>query len=130
MTGGWTVIAVPEVHEWLNALRAADPGSYEQVLQAIRVLTIEGPALGRPLVDTLDGCTPNNLKELRPGSRGRTEIRILFLFDPRRQAVLLAAGDKAGRWDRWYRTAVRAAESRYRAYLSTIGHAETDRRLP
>ncbi|GAA2109618.1 type II toxin-antitoxin system RelE/ParE family toxin [Actinomadura alba] len=130
MTGSWTVIAVPEVHEWLMTLNDTDPGSYEQVLQAIRVLTVEGPALGRPLVDTLANCTLNNLKELRPGSRGRTEIRILFLFDPRRQAVLLVAGDKSGQWNRWYRTAIRAAEARYQAYLENIGDAETDRRFP
>jgi Phage derived protein Gp49-like (DUF891) len=38
----------------------------------------------------------SNLKELRPGSAGRSEIRILYIFDPKRNAVLLVAGDKAG----------------------------------
>ena len=35
-----------------------------------------------------------------PGSRGRSEVRILFVFDPWRSAILLVAGDKAGSWDR------------------------------
>jgi len=35
----------------------------------------------------------SDLKELRPGSAGRSEIRILYIFDPRRNAVLLVAGD-------------------------------------
>ena len=39
----------------------------------------------------------SNLKELRPGSAGRSGIRILYIFDPRRNTVLLAAGDKAGK---------------------------------
>lgn len=42
------------------------------------------------------------MKELRPGSSGRTELRILFAFDPARQAIMLIAGDKSGNWKRWY----------------------------
>ena len=41
------------------------------------------------------------MKELRPGSAGRSEIRILFAFDSKRRAILLIAGDKAGRWKQW-----------------------------
>jgi len=36
------------------------------------------------------------MKELRPPSSGTTEIRLLFAFDPRREAIFLVAGDKAG----------------------------------
>jgi hypothetical protein len=43
----------------------------------------------------------------------------LFIFDPKRQAVLLVAGDKAGHWTRWYRDAVKLAEDRYARYLAT-----------
>lgn len=39
--------------------------------------------LGRPLVDTIKGSRHKNMKELRPGSAGRSEIRILFAFDPK-----------------------------------------------
>ena len=37
----------------------------------------------------------------------------LNIFDPRRNAVLLVAGDKAGQWDVWYRTAIPLAGHRY-----------------
>jgi len=57
--------------------------------------------------------------ELRRGSAGRTEMRILYIFDPRRQAVLLVAGDKAGRWSRWYDDAIKLAEDRYERYRAT-----------
>jgi len=61
------------------------------------------------------GCI--NLKELRPGSSGGSEVRILFIFDPARSVVLLVAGDKSGRWREWYREAVPAAEAAYEGYL-------------
>lgn len=44
-------------------------------------------------------------------------MRILFIFDPVRNAVLLVAGDKSGRWQEWYRKAIPAAEAAYEAYL-------------
>ena len=76
-----------------------------------------GPELGRPLADRVRHTRLSNLKELRPGSAGRSEIRILYIFDPRRNAVLLAAGDKAGKWEAWYRQAIPLAEQRYEDYL-------------
>lgn len=57
------------------------------------------------------------MKELRAPSVGRTEIRILFVFDPWRSAVLLVAGDKSGQWSRWYREAIPEAEQFYVTYL-------------
>jgi hypothetical protein len=41
----------------------------------------------------------------------------LFIFDPVRNAVLLVAGDKAGRRKEWYVEAIPAAEAAYAAYL-------------
>lgn len=61
-----------------------------------------------------------NLKELHPGSSGRSEIRILFAFDPRRQAILLVAGDKAGAWKKWYATNIPLAEERLDAHLHAL----------
>jgi hypothetical protein len=44
-------------------------------------------------------------------------VRILFIFDPVRNAVLLVAGDKSGRWNEWYRQAIPVAEALYEQYL-------------
>ena len=44
-------------------------------------------------------------------------MRILFIFDPVRNAVLLVAGDKSGRWNEWYREAIPTAEALYDQYL-------------
>jgi hypothetical protein len=76
------------------------------------------------VVGTVHAAPPGTavvrLKELRPGSAGGSEIRILFAFDPVRRAVLLVAGDKAGNWQRWYDINIPVAERRYRAHLADL----------
>jgi hypothetical protein len=79
-----------------------------------------GPHPRRPVVDRIKGSSLHNLKELRPGSAGGSEVRILFVFDPLRQAVLLVAGDKSGAWKTWYPKAIADAERRYAEYLQDI----------
>jgi hypothetical protein len=69
-------------------------------------------------VDSVTGSKLANLKELRPPSGGRGDIRILLVFDPWRSAVLLVAGDKSGQWAKWYRTAIPLAEQLYDEYLA------------
>lgn len=91
--------------------------NWATVAEAIDRLLDEGPALGRPLADRIAGSELHNLKELRPRSSGGSEVRILFIFDPVRNAVLLVAGDKSGRWKEWYAEAIPAAEATYKAYL-------------
>ncbi|MFJ1458243.1 type II toxin-antitoxin system RelE/ParE family toxin [Nocardia sp. N2S4-5] len=76
-----------------------------------------GPGVGASAGRPDQGSSLHNLKELRPGSVGASEIRVLFIFDPERKAVLLVAGDKAGNWSGWYRTAIGRAEQRYKKYL-------------
>ena len=114
----WTVILVDEVTNWYLDLVSKEPATAELVAAAIDLLEADGPTLGRPLVDSVEGSSIRNLKELRPGSRGRSEIRILFAFDPERQAVLLVAGDKAGNWTKWYEDNIPVAERRFEGWLS------------
>jgi hypothetical protein len=112
----WEIYLTNEVDAWLDAL-TGDDATYRQVVYAIEALAEAGPNIGRPLVDRIKGSSIHNLKELRPGSSGRTEVRILFVFDPWRSAVLLVAGDKAGDWSGWYRGAIPRAEHLYWIYL-------------
>jgi hypothetical protein len=107
----------PAFERWANALDQADA---EALLAAIRILRDHGPALGRPLVDTVNGSRHKNMKELRPGSTGRTEVRVLFAFDPKRRAILLVGGDKANAWSRWYEVNVPIADERYDAHLRCV----------
>ncbi len=63
---------------------------------------------------------PGCVKELRPGSAGTSEIRMIFAFDPVREAVFLVAGDKSGQWRSWYRTAIRLADARFEEHLTRL----------
>jgi hypothetical protein len=67
------------------------------------------------------------MKELRPPSSGTTEIRMLFAFDPRREAIVLVAGDKAGNWDGWYRRAIPVADQRFTEHLRALEEKEANK---
>lgn len=111
----WQVIVLDEVKVWLQSL---DEKSLLAVLQALEILRIEGPNLGRPLVDRISGSLISNLKELRPlGGSGRQTFRLLFVFDTNRQAVILIGGDKQGNWRAWYTRAIEVAEFRYLRFI-------------
>ena len=112
----WQVKVTEEYASWFTALVKDDLASATQVAQAVAALREEGPALGRPLVDRIKGSKIHHLKELRPGSAGRTEIRVIFAFDPTRSVLLLIGGDKAGNWQRWYRENIPRAEQLYLDY--------------
>lgn len=116
-SSGWVVEFHPEFEEWVNSLVQTDQ---EALLAAIRILRDHGPALGRPLVDTVRGSHHNNMKELRPGSTGRTEVRVLFAFDPTRRAILLVGGDKSGDWSGWYQANVPVADDRFDEHLRQL----------
>lgn len=113
----WEIYVTDPVRDWLHDLRSTDRKTSNLVQAALDILAALGPALGRPLVDSIQGSLIANMKELRPGSSGRSEIRILFVFDPWRSAILLVAGDKSGQWDRWYRQAIPEAERLYAVYV-------------
>jgi hypothetical protein len=72
--------------------------------------------LGRPTVDRVIGSKFHNMKELRPAG---TSVRILFVFDPQRQAILLLGGDKAGNWRSWYDKNIPVPDERYARWLAT-----------
>jgi len=77
-----------------------------------------------PLADRLRGSL-HNTKELRPGSAGSTEVRILFCFDRRRQAVLLGAGDKSGQWQEDVTAQMHVSQSRVsRIERGPLDHVE------
>lgn len=107
----WDVYLLEEVDRWYQTL---DAHSAATVAGAIDLLEQQGPSLGRPTVDKISGSRIHNMKELRPAA---TSIRILFVFDPQRQAILLLGGDKAGDWKDWYDKNIPIAEQRYEDWL-------------
>jgi hypothetical protein len=57
------------------------------------------------------------MKELR--SVGGN-LRVLFAFDPARQAILLVGGDKTGRWREWYRESIPVADDLYDKHMEQL----------
>jgi len=112
----WEVEVSDEFREWYDALTVEEWASVNGAVDALEQL---GPALGRPLVDTLRGSRYPNMKELRVQHEGKP-YRILFAFDPRRSAYLILGGDKTGA-AKWYEEAIRRADAIYGKHLEEIG---------
>jgi hypothetical protein len=77
-----------------------------------------GPALRRPLVGSIGTSRRHNMKEAR--SVGG-HLRALFVFDPRRRAVVLLGGDKAGNWKGWYKQNIPLADRLYDRHVHSLG---------
>src|SRR3979490_2613848 len=91
-----------------------------EILALSRLLQQFGPQLGRPRVDTLDGSSHANMKELR-FSATDGEWRVAFAFDPKRRAILLVAGDKSGGSEkRFYRQLIAKADERFDGHLARL----------
>ena len=110
----WEVEVTDEFREWFEDL---DGDAQEAIGEAVAALERDGPALGRPFVDTVTRSRHANMKELRPPAR---HIRVLFAFDPRRMAILLIGGDKSGRWRTWYDKSIPIADRLYDQHLRTL----------
>ena len=90
------------------------------ILARSRLLRQLGPQLGRPRVDTLNGSRHANMKEMR-FSAADGEWRLVFAFDPARNAILLVAGDKSGGSSRrFYRTLIAKADERFDRHLARL----------
>jgi hypothetical protein len=87
----WDIYQTDEVAAWLRELQGSDPKTASLVDDAIYTLSVSGPALGRPLVDTIANSKIANLKEFRArfpwAQRGPRPVRIrpVALGDPARR---------------------------------------------
>lgn len=110
----WEVECTDEFVGWYDGLTDAD---VRRVNRAVEMLERHGPALMRPLVDTVKGSRHANMKELRPPGE---YLRIFFAFDPRRTAILLIGGNKRHRWEGFYAEMLPIADDLYDAHLATL----------
>jgi hypothetical protein len=116
-TVGFEVEVTDEFANWYLGLTED-----EQLAIDVRVelLAEEGPKLKRPVVGEIVGSKFDpQMKELR-ATVGRSVLRVLFMFDPRRTAILLIGGNKAVEWKPWYRTAIPTADHLYQLYLQEL----------
>jgi hypothetical protein len=111
----WDVEVTDEFKTWWNGLTEAELISVER---AVLLLEERGPHLPFPYSSKVNGSRHPALRELRVQHQGHP-YRVLYIFDPRRVALLLLGGDKTGD-DRWYEKNVPLADQLYENYLAEI----------
>ncbi|MFM8297984.1 MAG: type II toxin-antitoxin system RelE/ParE family toxin [Microcystis flos-aquae DF17] len=111
----WNIIFDPDFRFWFYQ---QEQGLQNEIFAVLTVLMKLRPALGRPRVDTIEGSSFKNMKELRIQYKGEP-WRVLFAFDPHRQAILLVGGNKSGN-KRWYKENIPIADQRYQKYLEKL----------
>jgi hypothetical protein len=111
----WEVEFTDEFGHWWHTLNAAQQDAVDR---AVGMLEGVGPALSRPMADTVKGSRHPNMKELRV-QQGGSPLRVFFAFDPRRCAILLIGGSKAGD-ERFYDRMIPIADNLYDAHLEEL----------
>lgn len=110
-----------EMQEYAQALQ-------DELLAHALLLREFGPSLGRPTVDGLKASRHANMKELRFSWEGEV-WRVAFAFDPKRQAILLVGGNKAGADQRrFYKRLISVADTRFDQHLAEQQQAEKEHR--
>lgn len=111
------VIITADFETWWDGLAIEEQKS---VAVVVAMLEERGVMLPFPYSSGITGST--KLRELRIQHAGEP-YRVLYAFDPARNAVLLLGGNKAGD-DRWYDTHVPKAERLFAAYLKEIARSK------
>jgi hypothetical protein len=113
----WAVATTDYFDGWFAGL---DESGQAEVMAKVELLKLLGPQLKRPHADTLKGSKHTNMKELRANTKDQV-LRIAFVFDPERAAILLVGGDKSGVGQRrFYKQLIAKADELYTAHLAAI----------
>jgi hypothetical protein len=111
----WDVEYTDEFEDWWGGL---DSGEQDSVAHVVQLLVKEGPMLPFPYSSDIGSAKRHDIRELRIQHAGRP-YRVLYVFDPRRLALLILGGDKTGE-PRWYELHVPRAEKIYDQYLAEL----------
>ena len=112
-----------EFEQWWDGLTEAEQ---ESIAAVVGLLEKKGAQLGFPYSSTINGSKFGHMRELRVQHAG-DPYRVLYAFDPRRSAILLLGGCKAGD-DRFYQSMVPAADRIYEAHLQQLVPTSTQNR--
>ena len=111
----WNVEYTDEFGAWWATL---EERAQESVDAIVTLLEKRGPQLPFPYCSTIEGSRHGHMRELRVQSRG-DPLRVFYAFDPRRTAILLIGGNKAGD-GRFYERMIPVADRLYDRYLDEI----------
>ncbi|MBC3302879.1 type II toxin-antitoxin system RelE/ParE family toxin [Pseudomonas sp. SWRI18] len=111
----WDIEYTDEFGAWWGQLEAKEQVS---VSASVDLLGLFGPGLRFPHSSDIKGSRHGGMRELRIQHAGKP-YRVLYVFDPRRCALLLLGGDKTGQ-RRWYDEQVPVAEKLYDVHLESL----------
>jgi len=119
----WVILQSPEFKDWYRTSLTNE--ERDAIIATALRLQVDGPALRRPLSGIIKGSKFPNMKELIPPAGN---VRILYVFDPKRRAIFLLGGDKSDSWDDWYRTNIPIADAIYERHLAGLAEAAPSHR--
>ncbi|MDR3325374.1 MAG: type II toxin-antitoxin system RelE/ParE family toxin [Spirochaetaceae bacterium] len=120
----WEVEYTDEFWEWWKSLNLWEQAA---VYETVSLLEQKGPHLSFPYSSGIQNSRHGAMRELRTQCQGRP-LRTLYVFDPRRVALLLIGGDKTGN-DRWYDVCVPLADKIYDQYLVELRSGKPEEEL-
>jgi hypothetical protein len=109
-----------EFGEWYERLSEAEQDSVDRV---VRLLQMNGIALGHPYSSGVQTSRHGHMRELRIKA-GSRPLRVLYAFNPLRTAILLLGGDKGDADRRWYETNIPKADAIYDQHLEELKREE------
>jgi hypothetical protein len=85
----------------------------------VELLEERGAHLPYPYSSGVEGSKFSHMRELRIQSHGNP-IRVFYAFDPRRIAILLIGGIKAGKEKQFYKKYIPLADRLYEQHLKSL----------
>ncbi len=111
----WNVEYTDEFGDWWAILNDSEQDS---IAVTVMLLEQKGPFLPYPYSSGIERSKHNHMRELRIQHKG-DPYRVLYAFDPRRSAILLIGGNKAGK-NRWYDENIPIADKLYDDHLELL----------
>ncbi len=104
-----------EFGEWWNELDESEQESVDPVVQRLEE---RGTDLNFPHSSGIALSKHSHMRELRIQHKGNP-YRVLYAFDPKRNAILLIGGNKKGN-DDWYNEYIAIADRLYNEHLAEL----------
>lgn len=112
----WNIEHTNEFAGWWETLSEEEQ---EDIAAIVTLLEERGPQLPFPFSSGIGSSRHSHMRELRVQSSGEP-LRVFYAFDPRRAAILLIGGNKAGD-NRFYDRMVPVADRLYDDHLAELG---------
>jgi hypothetical protein len=111
----WDIEFTEQFSKWWNGLKEEEQITVDA---SVRLLEHFGPNLRFPYSSGIAGSKFGQMRELRIQHQGKP-YRVLYVFDPRRVALLLLGGNKQGK-NNWYKKFVPIAEQLYEQHIKSL----------